>query len=361
MKNGVKKFFIPLAAAIFTGCAVNTAKVQKFDRVFSWGAPGNETSAACYAQAGVTDIAVENKKQCDLAIKYGMTPYYSTLMPAGPHPQEVSQKEKVYLDYITGKDLDPQMPRAERRKIINQRRVEKQYRYGGEKVAETDVLTVKIPCFISDTDFTYNQKMLDEVLDKKITPGMEGIFMDYFGYVNHHGCYCAGCLEKLQKFLSENNLPDTQSNRDTFYRNELVSYYNKVIDYIKSRRPDLKTVAHLYPDFHPEPLFGNRLKLDYCGQTVAWYFQWDNEKIDRYTRFVTEHAKDYHPNSEGLPFLGLNNSKKTPLGFKDPADLEREMRIILNAGGRTLMVCDGRVLLDPAYSEIFRKYCTSAK
>ena len=144
MKNGVKKFFIPLAAAIFTGCAVNTAKVQKFDRLFSWGAPGNETSAACYTQAGVTDIAVENKKQYDLAIKYGMTPYYSTLKPAGPHPQEVSPKERVYLDYITGKDLDPQMPKAERRRIINQRRVEKQYRYGGEKVAKTELNQISV-------------------------------------------------------------------------------------------------------------------------------------------------------------------------------------------------------------------------
>ena len=45
----------------------------------------NEEIAKKYAQAGVIDIPVRTKKQCELAIKYGMTPYYSCFSPAGPH------------------------------------------------------------------------------------------------------------------------------------------------------------------------------------------------------------------------------------------------------------------------------------
>ena len=363
------KVFIPVflisAFSFLAGCSTKNNQAEggetpRFTRVFCWGRPTDENAAKRYAQAGVTDIPVSNKKQYDLAVKYGMTPYCSCFSAAGPHLQVVTPEEEKFRIYIGGRDLDKKMPKEERNKIIHRRGVEKKYRYGGEKEAEMDVLSEGIYCFISDTDFSRSKARLDKIL-KLAVPGVKGVYFDYIGYINHKGCYCKNCLEKLKDYLKKNNLPDTPANRDVFYRNELVKYYNKAIDYVKSQRPDFKIVAHLYPDFQPDPIFGNRLKLDYCGQTVAWYFKWPQNKIDRYTRYVVEHAKDHFSFSEGIPFLGISSSKTSSLGYKSPADLEKELQTILAAGGRTLMICNGSVMIEDGYFEVFRKYCTPRK
>ena len=129
------------------------------------------------------------------------------------------------------------------------------------------------------------------------------------------------------------------------------------IDYVKKQRPEFKIVIHAYPDFKPLPLYGNLVKADYCGQTVAWYFQWPEEKIQYYTKFVTGHSKDYYPHVEGIPFQGVNTNSNISLGYKTPADVEREIRQILAAGGKTLMVCDGPSIIEPGYFDVFKKYC----
>ena len=357
------KPFLLLAslAMLITGCRTMEKEVNidnmKFERLFSWGPPTNEETAEKYAKAGVTDIIVYSKKQLELATKHGMRGYWTCFTPDGPHCQVMSEEETNHFNYINGKDLDPKMPREERMKITSKRKGEKNHRYGGEMVTDIDTLNdAEIKCFISDDDLALTKKKLDRILSTA-PAGISGIYIDYVGYMNHNGCYCENCLEKYRKYLSEHKLEDTPKNKNDFYLGQLVDYYNNVIDYIKKQRPEFKVVVHVYPDFKPLPLLGNRIKADFCGQTVAWYFQWPKEKIQRYTKYVTEHAKDYYPNVEGIPFQGINTNPNISLGYKTPADVEREIRQILTAGGRTLMVCDGPSIIEPSYYEIFRKYC----
>ena len=345
--------------AIAAGCHTPAEKdTTKFVRFFSWGRPVSEEDAAKFAAAGVTDVLVSNRKQFDLAVKYGMRPYWKCFIPAGPYRQVMTPDEEKLYNYINGKDLDRKMPSAERQKIIHRRRTEKRSQYGGEAVVHPDPLTSigGISCFISDTDFSLSRKKLDKILESA-PDGTAGIFLDYIGYMNHFGCYCTGCRKKYAEYLKNQKLADTQENRNVFYRDRLVEYYNRVIDHIRQRRPDFKVAIHVYPDFEPEHLYGNRTKADFCGQTVAWYFQWPADKIRKYTRYVTGHAKDHHPDAEGIPFLGLSTDPKSSLGYKTPADVERELRDILSAGGRTLMICCGKTIIEPGYFEVFRKYC----
>ena len=346
-----------LWAALALGGAVGAAGDEpKITRVFCWGYPVDATAAKRYAEAGVTDITVRNRKEYDLAVKYGMTPYCGIFFAAGPHRQQMTPEEEAYTSYINGHDLAGDMPRAERMKIIHRRRAEKKHRWGGEMETELDTLRCDIPCFGCDTDLELSKRSVDQLLERAV-PGVKGIYLDYIGYTNHRGCYCAGCLKRLKRYLAERKLADTQENRDAFYRDELVGYYNRVIGYIRRCRPDFKIVVHLYPDFKPEPLFGNRVAADFCGQTVAWYFKWPHEKIARYTRYVVGHAKDHYPRPEGIPFLGVNSSRSTSLGFKTPEEVEAELKIIIGASGRMLMVCNGPVMIRPGYFEVFKKYC----
>ena len=363
----MKKVFLLAGLMIISaGCAVQGGKAAvpenaRFREFFNWGLSSNEADVAKFAEIGVTAALVRNAKQCGLALKYGIRPYWGCFTPEGPWRQKMTPEEEQYCDYISGKDLDPKLPRAERRKITDRRRTEKQHRYGGEAVTELDTLgsLSGIKCFISDEDFFLSSRKLDRIIDTA-PKGARGICLDYIGYMNQRGCYCAGCLRKCRAFLKRNKLEDTRPNRDRFYRDELVAYYNRVIAYVKKRRPGFKVLIHVYPDFRPEHLLGNRTRADFCGQTVAWYFKWPEEKIRRYTGYVVGHAKDHYANAEGVPFLGLNGDAQSSLGYKTPADVERELRTILAAGGRTLMVCCGLYVIRPGYFEVFKKYCGKA-
>jgi len=353
----MKMFLLLLVSVFLAGCtAVETSGRTEFTRFFCWGSPVNEETAERYARAGVTDIVVYNLKQYELAGKHGMRPYWKCFHPDGPWRQVMTPAEEEHHNYISGRDLNPKMPRAERREILDRRRCEKKHRYGGEPVAETDTLITGIKCFLSDKDLALSGKKLDEILDSA-PAGAAGIYVDYIGYMNHRGCYCAECLCRYESYLKERKLSDTQENKDRFYRDQLVNYYNRIIDRVKKKRPGFKVVVHIYPEFRPDPLFGNRTRADFCGQTVAWYFKWPEKQIGKYTEFVVKNAKDFHSEAEGIPFLGLNTNKKSSLGFKTPADVEAELKTILAAGGRTLMVCSGHCILEPGYFEVFRKYC----
>lgn len=358
---GILILFFVINVFFAGGCRVAesccNAKQEKIRFFFNWASPLNEEEAQKFADIGVTDVFVTNKKQHDLAKKYGMRSYWRIFTPTGPHPQVMSPAEEKHYAYINGLDLDKKLPSAERMKILHKRRIEKKHRYGGEMVTEIDTLNYsKVACFTSDTDLTLTRKKID-ILLKQAPEDAAGTCIDYVGYTNHNGCYCDRCLTALRAYLSEHGLEDSHENRAVFYRNKLVEYYNGVIDYIKSKRPDFKIVVHLYPDFKPDPLFGNRIKADYCGQTVAWYFKWDEEKIKKYTSVTVNHAKKYHSFAEGIPFLGLNTNKTSSLGYKTPDDVERELKAILCAGGRSLMVCCGRVIIENGYYEVFKKYC----
>lgn len=348
------------AAMLFGGCrTAENASVppeMKFKRFFCWGYPNNETNAARYAAAGVTDIQVANQKQCDLALKYGMNPYWKCFHPVGPHKQVMTEEEQKHHIYIKGLDLDKKLSRSERKKIIDRRRIEKNFRYGGETLTEIDTLYTDIDCFNSDENLDLTRKKIDSLL-KEAPEGVAGMYLDFIGYTNFKGCYCKDCIAKYRKYLAERNLKDTVENQTAFYREKLVEYYNKVIDYIKSRRPDYKIAVHIYPVFKNDPLYGNRTKADYCGQTVSWYFKWDEAKIKKYTDFVLDHARDHYFFAEGIPFVGVSADKIGSLGYKTPEEVEHDLRTVLLSGGKTLMVCDGRVILKDGYFEVFRKYC----
>ena len=338
----------------FCGC-VCTPQAAKFERLFCWECPWTEELARRFASAGVTDIMVKNQKHYQLAKKYGLTPYWKCFTPVGPHNQVMTPQEEKYQAYIMGKDLASNLSKEERKRILDQRRTSTQYRYGGEMVREFDTVGIDIPCFNSDTDFSLSAKRLNALL-ADAPKDAAGMYIDYVGYTNHEGCYCKNCLALYKEYLQKNKLADTKENKTAFYRLKIVEYYDKVMAYVKSRHPHFKFVVHIYPDFKNDPLYGNRIKADYCGQTVSWYFKWDQPKIRKYTKFVIEHANDHHKHVSGVPFIGINPTPGSSLVSKTPQEVEKELQTIWAAGGRSLLVCSGRAVAEPGYYEVFKKY-----
>ncbi len=352
--------FSVMSVVTFCACenlsrTADVAKPQKFKRVFCWGMPDSEEKARRFQEAGVTDIYVHNQMQLELALKYGMTPYCGTFTPCGKHRQVMSPDEEKHFAYINGSDLKG-LGAAEKTAIIDKRRIETKHRFGGEPEAELDTLnSVRIACFLSDVDYELSKKSLDKICSK--VEGVKGIYFDYLGYSNFKGCYCDVCLAAYKNFLAERQLADNQANKDMFYRDVLVKYYNDMISYVKSRHPDFKVVVHIYPFLQQEPLYGNRVNADFCGQTVAWYFPWKEKKIREYTKAVLAGQNDYFKNVSGVPFLGINTKPGGSFWRKSPETLEKELHILLDSGADTLMVCSGAAMIEPEYFEIFKKYC----
>ncbi len=346
-----------MALVVVTTVCAQTAATKPqahFKCVFCWGRLTDEDTARMFSEIGVTDIQVSSKEQLALARKYGMTPYCGTFSPRGPHGQVMSPEEEKHFAYINGLDLKDMNP-AERKAEIDKRRLEMKHRYGGEPVAALDTLnSERIPCFSSDVDHALSKKAIDAICLR--VDGVQGIFFDYIGYSNFKGCYCEQCLAAYKAHLAEQGLSDTEEHTNEFSRDRLVAYCNDMIDYVKSQHPGFKVVIHVYPTFLPDPLYGNRLKADFCGQTVAWYFPWDADKIAQYTRTTVMEQDKYFKGVRGVPFIGLNQTPGS-LWVKDAATLESELGTILAAGGDTLMVCNGGDMIKPGIYEVFRKYC----
>jgi len=336
------------AACLLAGSSV---AAEKFEFLYSWGCVKDEASAKAFAEIGVTDIAASGREGFAAARKYGLVPYCS-FTPVGPHKQVLRGEEQRHFDFIDAADLRGRASKEELRKVRGERLKSAACRFGGEPDAALDLCPQLITCFLSDTNCVMAKARLDKTL--AANPDAGGISFDYIGYTNFRSCECDDCKARLAAFLKKEGLEETEATRNRFFRTSLVSYINTLVDYVRSVRPGIKVTMHLYPVFMPAPLYGRDIKADTVQETVAWYFQWPDEKIADYTRRVC--AARRQAGSVGVPFLGLNAAPGKALAWKSPERLEAELRIILAAGGRRLGVCNGADMLKPGYREVFMKY-----
>lgn len=329
---------------------------DRFERVFAWGRVTDEASARAYAEIGVTDVTASGTNGFAAAKKFGLRAYCG-FFPCGAHGQVLNAAERQHLDFLNAVDLRKQLSREELAAKVEERLRESRCQFGGEPVSALDVCPELIACFTSDAGFEKSKERMRKTLREN--PLADGIAFDYIGYVNLHSCECADCKAGLAAYLKERGVAESEQTRNEFYRTALVTYINAMVDCAKATRPGLKVAIHLYPAFAPDPLYGKYLKADYIEQTVAWYFQWPDEKICDYTRRIV--GEPHLPGSESMPFVGLSATPGKALAYKSPKRFEDELRLILKAGGRSVAVCNGGDLLKPGYREALMKFTAKAR
>lgn len=334
------KSLVLLLVFLSVGSAV---AADRFDFVFCWGSVKDEDAARAYAEIGVTDVFAAGEKGYAAAKKYGLRAYCG-FGPCGRHSQVLAPEEKRHYDYLNAAELRKKLPKEEVWRKADERRKESLCQFGGEPVTALDANPEMITCFLSDTNCVKSKARMEKTLQDN--PLAEGIAFDYIGYVNLHSCECADCRAKL---VASGKKPDV------FFREALVTYINTMVDYARELRPGIKVAIHLYPAFRPDPLYGKDLKADYIEETVAWYFQWPDEKISDYTRKIL--SAPHLPGAVSVPFVGLNAGQTSALAYKSPERLEAELKLILAAGGHQLAVCNGKDMIKPGCREVFRKYC----
>ncbi len=155
------------------------------------------------------------------------------------------------------------------------------YQGGGEPLPKRqEVLINKMPCFHKPQVVSATKKYIKDILQN--LPQANGIALDMFGYRNYYCCYCEASKVAFRKYCAKHNLkPERESSWRQFSLDSLVDFQNEMCKYARSLKPNIKITNHVWPVYMPEPLYGNRLDIDYCAQTVAWFFKpyWSDKKI----------------------------------------------------------------------------------
>ena len=225
------------------------------------------------------------------------------------------------------------------------------YQFGGEPVNEREVLETPLLCFHDPRVIDAFKKQIREMLS---FPGVKGVAFDYFGYRNYRCCLCQTSQIQFEAYQNKHpGLPREQA-LERFSLETLVNFNNRLSAYARTVNPEAKVITHIYPVFLAEPLYGNRLDLDVCAQTAAWYFEpfWSTEKIKAYAHIIANEANRYHPRPHGAALIGVG---KYPL--KSGGRLTAELQAILDGGCPRVHVCSfNDVLTDPEAAKSFQNF-----
>jgi len=198
------------------------------------------------------------------------------------------------------------------------------------------------------------EQQIDDILSVE---GLAGIAFDGFGYQNYRRCHCPQCDGALAAYRRAHGDVSPKDAETAFFRTMLVDYINHLAGYARTKRPTVKTTAHIWPVFVPGPLYGNRLDLDFCGQTAAWFTIWPEKKIAEYARIIVQKERQYHPRQQGVGMIGYYNSPgKFPAKSAEQVDLE--LRTMIQNGCRRIQVCGTtHVLRNPDIAAVFTRHC----
>ncbi|MBN2581640.1 MAG: family 10 glycosylhydrolase [Planctomycetes bacterium] len=197
----------------------------------------------------------------------------------------------------------------------------------------------------------YERGITDEIVRNY---DLDGVAIDFLGYRNYRACYCDYSKARRADFAKAHPELSEEQVLATFSEQSLAEFSRQVRQTVLAAKPRMKLAAHVYPDFDPNPLYGNRLALDYCGQTIAWFFKphWSFERIlERQRAFMAaqgEHVRGNHH----VAFIGCRTGDVA----KSPERLRREIRLAGAAGCRCMMFAFHETLHDdPALAEAVRR------
>ncbi len=351
-----EKFVLPVLALILTCTCF--ARGDTARTLVGWGIPnrGMERFVADAAEVGF-DVLIygsNDPKMLAQAVKAGQKhniKIFSCITPMGlvkklwtqKHPERPIPWQKMNGAEEAAKTF---IGAGSNRSLIP-------YQWGGEPLLENEVLLTSIVCF-SDPDA---RELFKPVIDKLAdVPDLEGIAFDGFGYQNYNCCRCEQCEALKAEYMEEHPEVPAEQAEIAFFRQTLVNYINYLADYARSRNGQIKTAIHVWPVFAPDPLYGNLLDVDYCGQTAAWYTIWSPEKIASYSQIISSEAQKYHQRQQGVGMIGYYD-RPGVFPLKDAERVDLELQIMLENGCQRIQVCSSLdVVKKQDIAEVFRKY-----
>lgn len=227
------------------------------------------------------------------------------------------------------------------------------YQWGGEPVQELEVLTTPLLCFHDPRVLAFFQKQTEQMLAFE---GAAGVAFDFIGYRNYHCCHCPLSRQLAEQYQREHPELSPEAALQRFSLESLVRFNNDLAAHVRRVQPQARVITHIYPLYQPEPLYGNRLDVDVCGQTAAWFFApyWSPRKISDYTRVIVQEARRHHARPVGAVLIGYDD-KLQPV--KPAEQVRLELQAILDAGATRVHVCSlNSVLRQPDVAAVFAEF-----
>lgn len=228
------------------------------------------------------------------------------------------------------------------------------YQWGEEpKGMKTEVLIQELLCFHDERVKNFFKERIKEILEIE---DLKGIGFDFFGYQNYRCCLCDVSESLFKEFYEKRKDLTVNQARDEFSLETLISFYNELSDYARSLKPDIKIMTHIYPYFRPQPFYGNRLDIDYCGYTVAWFLPWNLARVARYTKKILDEEKSYFKRNNAVAMFGYYHEREM-FPTKSPERVEKELEVICEKGTKYVLVHSiNDVLKSQKVKEIFTRY-----
>lgn len=163
----------------------------------------------------------------------------------------------------------------------------------------------------------------------------DGIALDGFGFVNYYACFCDHC-ETLRK-EARAQTPDLSDIEimGKISTQTLIDVHRLLYDQAKSINPNAIVTNHVWPYFLPDEYIGAKYKLDYCTQTISWFYppEW---RLERVEMEVAEMKRLENPEiNRFVPFIGIHN---LPGFVRTPERLAREIEIAMKYGDGNLVI-----------------------
>lgn len=193
----------------------------------------------------------------------------------------------------------------------------------------------------------YEQQGARELLCRRVSEALEtadGVAFDGFGFKNHYACFCPSCSE------AHRSDPATIAQ---FSEESLIHLSKVLYDHAKTVDQDSIVMNHVWPPFNPNPYYASKLYLDFCTQTISWFYRpcWSIERVELE---AADHKKLEDPGrNRFVPFLGLYSD---PYQRRSAERLDRELDIGLRYGEGSIVLCTMQgPAEDPEIREIIRR------
>ena len=171
----------------------------------------------------------------------------------------------------------------------------------------------------------------------------DGIALDGFGFVNYYACFCDRC-ETLRK-EAHAQTPDLSDIEimGKVSTQTLIDVHRLLYDHAKSINPNAIVTNHVWPHFLPDEYIGAKYKLDYCTQTISWFYppEW---RLERVEMEAAEMKRLENPEiNRFVPFIGIHD---LPDFVRTSERLAREIEIALKYGDGNLVISRLNTLQD---------------
>lgn len=226
------------------------------------------------------------------------------------------------------------------------------YQQGGEPVSPDEIGDHPLPCWNRPEVRDYFRKV---VADSARLP-VDGLAFDFVGYQNYLGCHCPVCGQKLADYRRQQPRLTEKEAFSRFAEQTMVDFIAEMAKAARQARPDIGLTIHVYPWFAPHPYYGNRLDVDYVGQTVSWFFppHWPLEKVRRRTREIVATQHKFYKRHFAAPFIAFYSD--TPQNLRSPDRVRSELDIVRASGARAIQMAElGHLVRAPEVAEVVAK------